>query len=268
MCGNDLLALGALQAARIRGLRVPDDVAVTGFNDFEFAQFADPPLTTVRVPGYELGRLGAESLIARLGGEAAAGGRRARDAAGDAPAARFGVSEAFGILVGGEWRGSESGRTYEKRSPWQPDLVTGTFAAATAADAADASGRGCRGTAGLGRSAGGAPRRDLPGGRGGARRARRARRPGHDCGDGQAAPRGARRSVSRRDDPALRGGRVLAPRGRGVRGVGSGSDALHASATGRCCRPDHPLEFPRCDPRLEAGACAGVRQRRRAQARL
>jgi DNA-binding LacI/PurR family transcriptional regulator len=69
MCGNDQLALGALRAARIRGLRVPDDVAVTGFNDFEFAQFADPPLTTVRVPGYELGRLGAERLIARLGDE-------------------------------------------------------------------------------------------------------------------------------------------------------------------------------------------------------
>ena len=48
------------------------------------------------------------------------------------------MTDAFGILVGGEWRGSESGRTYEKRSPWQPDLVTGTFAAATAADAADA----------------------------------------------------------------------------------------------------------------------------------
>jgi DNA-binding LacI/PurR family transcriptional regulator len=77
MCGNDLLALGALQAARLRGLRVPDDVAVTGFNDFEFAQFADPPLTTVRVPGYELGRVGAESLIARLGGDSppAAGAR-------------------------------------------------------------------------------------------------------------------------------------------------------------------------------------------------
>jgi DNA-binding LacI/PurR family transcriptional regulator len=69
MCGNDLLALGALQTARIRGLRVPEDIAVTGFDDFEFAQFANPPLTTVRVPGYELGRLGAESLIARLGGE-------------------------------------------------------------------------------------------------------------------------------------------------------------------------------------------------------
>ena len=43
---------------------------MTGFNDFEFAQFADPPLTTVRVPGYELGRVGAESLIGRLAGEA------------------------------------------------------------------------------------------------------------------------------------------------------------------------------------------------------
>jgi DNA-binding LacI/PurR family transcriptional regulator len=70
MCGNDLLALGALRTARIHGFRVPDDLAVTGFNDFEFAQFADPPLTTVRVPGYELGRVGAESLIARLGGQA------------------------------------------------------------------------------------------------------------------------------------------------------------------------------------------------------
>jgi DNA-binding LacI/PurR family transcriptional regulator len=77
MCGNDLLALGALQTARIRGLRVPDDLAVTGFNDFEFAKFADPPLTTVRVPGYELGRLGAERLVSRISGEAppAGGGR-------------------------------------------------------------------------------------------------------------------------------------------------------------------------------------------------
>ena len=69
MCGNDLLALGALQTARVLGLRVPDDVAITGFNDFEFARFADPPLTTVHVPGYELGRIGAERLVARLNGD-------------------------------------------------------------------------------------------------------------------------------------------------------------------------------------------------------
>jgi DNA-binding LacI/PurR family transcriptional regulator len=71
VCGNDLLALGAMQAARLRGLRVPDDVAVAGFNDFEFARFTDPPLTTVRVPGYDLGRTGAESLVAQLAGEGA-----------------------------------------------------------------------------------------------------------------------------------------------------------------------------------------------------
>jgi DNA-binding LacI/PurR family transcriptional regulator len=69
MCGNDLLALGAMRAAKVRGLRVPGDVAVTGFNDFEFAQFVDPPLTTVRVPGYELGRVAAERVIGQLGGD-------------------------------------------------------------------------------------------------------------------------------------------------------------------------------------------------------
>ena len=40
------------------------------------------------------------------------------------------MSEAHGIYVGGEWRGSGSGRTYEKRSPWRPDVVTGSYAAA------------------------------------------------------------------------------------------------------------------------------------------
>jgi DNA-binding LacI/PurR family transcriptional regulator len=77
VCGNDLLALGAMRAARIRDLRIPEEIAIAGFNDFEFAQFADPPLTTVRVPGYDLGRVAAESLIGRLGGDEppAAGGR-------------------------------------------------------------------------------------------------------------------------------------------------------------------------------------------------
>lgn len=48
------------------------------------------------------------------------------------------MSEAHGILVGGRWRASSTGRTYEKRSPWRPGVVTGTFAAATAEDAAAA----------------------------------------------------------------------------------------------------------------------------------
>ena len=68
MCGNDLLALGVLQELRRRKLRVPADVAVTGFNNFDFAEFVDPPLTTVRTPGYEMGRAGAQNLIDALEG--------------------------------------------------------------------------------------------------------------------------------------------------------------------------------------------------------
>ena len=68
MCGNDLLALGVLQELRRRGLQVPGDVAVTGFNDFDFAGFVDPPLTTVRTPGYEMGREAAERLIEAIEG--------------------------------------------------------------------------------------------------------------------------------------------------------------------------------------------------------
>lgn len=68
MCGNDLLALGAIRAARERGLSVPEDIAVTGFDDFDFAQFADPALTTVRIPGYDIGRAAGQALIGVLEG--------------------------------------------------------------------------------------------------------------------------------------------------------------------------------------------------------
>jgi DNA-binding LacI/PurR family transcriptional regulator len=73
MCGNDLLALGAIRAVRERGLSVPGDVAVTGFDDFDFAEFADPALTTVRIPGYEIGRTAGEALVNALEGKS---GRR------------------------------------------------------------------------------------------------------------------------------------------------------------------------------------------------
>jgi DNA-binding LacI/PurR family transcriptional regulator len=73
MAGNDLLALGALQAVRDAGGSVPDDVAITGFNDFEFADFTVPRLTTVRIPGYEMGAMAAAHLIDKLEGTAANG---------------------------------------------------------------------------------------------------------------------------------------------------------------------------------------------------
>ena len=69
MCGSDVLALGALKALRERGVRVPEQVAVTGFDDFLFSEYIDPPLTTVKVPGYEMGRAGAELLIGRFEGD-------------------------------------------------------------------------------------------------------------------------------------------------------------------------------------------------------
>lgn len=69
MCTSDLLAVAAIRAAREAGMRVPDDVAITGFDDFEFSEHVDPPLTTVRVPGYEMGRTAARMLIASLQGE-------------------------------------------------------------------------------------------------------------------------------------------------------------------------------------------------------
>ena len=63
MCGNDVLAVGAMRAAREMGLHVPRDVSITGFDDIEVATLVDPPLTTVHVPHREMGRRAAEMLV-------------------------------------------------------------------------------------------------------------------------------------------------------------------------------------------------------------
>jgi DNA-binding LacI/PurR family transcriptional regulator len=63
---NDTLALGAMAAIRARGLRIPEDIAVVGFDDLPFAAFAAPPLTTVRNFAVEQGQLAAEKLIRLL----------------------------------------------------------------------------------------------------------------------------------------------------------------------------------------------------------
>ena len=59
---NDMIALGAMQAAGEAGLRIPDDLSVVGFDDIETAQTVDPPLTTVRQPFYEMGLRAARLL--------------------------------------------------------------------------------------------------------------------------------------------------------------------------------------------------------------
>ncbi len=62
-CGNDVLAIGALRRARQMGLKVPEDISITGFDDLELAQIAYPPLTTVHVPHREMGRRAALALV-------------------------------------------------------------------------------------------------------------------------------------------------------------------------------------------------------------
>ena len=66
LCGNDVLAVGALHRAREMGLKVPKDVSVTGFDDIELARIATPALTTVHVPHREMGRRAALALIDML----------------------------------------------------------------------------------------------------------------------------------------------------------------------------------------------------------
>mgnify|MGYP000085457241 FL=1 len=63
MCGNDVLAAGALRGAREMGLSVPGNVSVTGFDDIELARIVTPQITTVHVPHREMGRKAAIALI-------------------------------------------------------------------------------------------------------------------------------------------------------------------------------------------------------------
>ncbi|HSV92606.1 MAG TPA: substrate-binding domain-containing protein, partial [Desulfobacterales bacterium] len=60
---NDLMALGCLQAARECGLRVPEDVAIVGFDDIPFASFPEVQLTTIRQPTYDMGRMAVDILL-------------------------------------------------------------------------------------------------------------------------------------------------------------------------------------------------------------
>lgn len=60
---NDMMAVGAYDALKERGLRIPQDVSIVGYDDREIAQFMRPPLTTVILPHYEMGVQAAETLI-------------------------------------------------------------------------------------------------------------------------------------------------------------------------------------------------------------
>jgi DNA-binding LacI/PurR family transcriptional regulator len=68
-CYNDMSALGAMRSIHLRGLRVPDDISVVGFDDLFLASYTQPPLTTVRQPMRRMGQLAMESLFALMSGE-------------------------------------------------------------------------------------------------------------------------------------------------------------------------------------------------------
>jgi DNA-binding LacI/PurR family transcriptional regulator len=67
-CYNDMTAIGAIRAIKKRGLNVPQDVSVVGFDDIPFAEFIDPPLTTVRQHRYTMGRLATQMILDLLSG--------------------------------------------------------------------------------------------------------------------------------------------------------------------------------------------------------
>lgn len=70
---SDLVAIGAIKEMRARGLRVPEDVSVVGYDDIPVAAYVDPPLTTVRQPMREVGERAASLVLDGIGGEATGG---------------------------------------------------------------------------------------------------------------------------------------------------------------------------------------------------
>ena len=69
ICGNDVLGVGAIARAKARGLQVPRDVSITGFDDIDIASIVEPALTTVHVPHRRMGAAAAELLLAVIDGK-------------------------------------------------------------------------------------------------------------------------------------------------------------------------------------------------------
>ncbi|MDI6642259.1 MAG: LacI family DNA-binding transcriptional regulator [Elusimicrobiota bacterium] len=65
-CANDLMAIGAICAIKEKGLRIPEDIQVVGFDDIDLAVYFDPPLTTVRQPLFEMGKKAIELLLVQI----------------------------------------------------------------------------------------------------------------------------------------------------------------------------------------------------------
>jgi DNA-binding LacI/PurR family transcriptional regulator len=68
ICGSDLMALGAIRAVRVRGLQVPNDVSVVGYDDSLLVAFTDPPLTTIRQSVPAMGAAAVRALVDEISG--------------------------------------------------------------------------------------------------------------------------------------------------------------------------------------------------------
>ncbi len=75
VAANDLMAIGAMEALRAVGRRIPEDVAVVGFDDITFASLVSPALSTVAQPKYRMGQLAMERLLDLMAGASPAGRR-------------------------------------------------------------------------------------------------------------------------------------------------------------------------------------------------
>lgn len=68
-CMNDDMAIGAIKAWKEHGIRVPEDISITGYDDLTFASYSDPSLTTIRQPTEEMGRKAVELLMQQIEGK-------------------------------------------------------------------------------------------------------------------------------------------------------------------------------------------------------
>lgn len=69
ICGNDVLAAGALSRAKALGISVPDEMSITGFDDIDIATIVEPALTTIHVPHRRMGTAAAEQLLRLIAGD-------------------------------------------------------------------------------------------------------------------------------------------------------------------------------------------------------
>ncbi|MCX5213949.1 LacI family transcriptional regulator [Kitasatospora sp. NBC_00240] len=70
VCGSDMMALGAIRAVRQRGMAVPQDISVVGFDDSPLIAFTEPPLTTIRQPVEAMATAAVDALLEEVGGNA------------------------------------------------------------------------------------------------------------------------------------------------------------------------------------------------------